>query len=126
MYQELKAVASYIADSTSAPVSVLMPITGWAAYLMSLAVGVGCITTHEDASRLFLKAIPLNFYPICAVLFVGLIGSGIIKDFGPMKKAELRAMNEGKVLRDGAIPMLGKELTEMQAYPGLKPRVLLV
>lgn len=116
---------AYIADSTSAPVSVLMPITGWAAYLMGLAVGVGCIVTEEDAAKLFLKAIPMNFYPIFAVLFVGLLASGIIKDFGPMKKAEKRAMEEGKVLRDGATPLIGKELTEMKPYPGLKPRVFL-
>lgn len=116
---------AYIADSTSAPVSVLMPITGWAAYLMGLAVGVGCIATTEDASRLFLRAIPFNFYPIFAVLFVGLLASGITKDFGPMKKAEKRAWEEGKVIRDGATPLIGKELTDMQPYPGLKPRVVL-
>ena len=56
---------------------------------------------------------------------VGLIGSGIIKDFGPMKKAEERAMNEGKVLRDGAVPLIGKELTEMKPYEGIKPRIFL-
>ncbi|SHJ31917.1 Na+/H+ antiporter NhaC family protein [Hespellia stercorisuis] len=116
---------AYIADSTSAPVSVLMPITGWAAYLMGLAVGVGCITTDKEASALFLKAIPFNFYPIFAVAFVGLLASGIVKDFGPMKKAEKRAMEEGKVLRDGANPLIGKELTEMEAYEGIKPRVFL-
>lgn len=116
---------SYIADSTSAPVSVLVPITGWAAYLASLAIGVGCIATTEDASALFIKAIPYNFYPIFAVILVGLIASGIVKDFGPMKKAEDRAMNEGKVLRDGAVPLIGKELTEMKAYEGIKPRVFL-
>lgn len=116
---------SYIADSTSAPVSVLVPITGWAAYLASLAVGVGCIATTEDASALFIKAIPYNFYPIFSVILVGLIASGIVKDFGPMKKAEDRAMNEGKVLRDGAVPLIGKELTEMKAYEGIKPRVFL-
>ncbi|MGN1141628.1 MAG: Na+/H+ antiporter NhaC family protein [Oliverpabstia sp.] len=116
---------AYIADSTSAPVSVLMPITGWAAYLMGLAVGVGCIATEEDASALFLKAIPFNFYALFAVLFVGLIAIGIVPDFGPMKKAEKRAMEEGKVLRDGATPLIGKELTEMQPYPGIKIRVFL-
>ena len=108
---------AYIADSTSAPVSVLVPITGWAAYLSGLAVGIG--------SALFLKAIPYNFYAILAVIMVGLIGSGIIKDFGPMKKAEERAMNEGKVLRDGAVPLIGKELTEMKPYEGIKPRIFL-
>ncbi|MGL4790794.1 MAG: Na+/H+ antiporter NhaC family protein, partial [Anaerotignaceae bacterium] len=116
---------AYIADSTSAPVSVIVPITGWAAYLTGLAVGVGCIVTQEDAAALFLRAIPMNFYPIIAIIFVGLIASGILKDFGPMKKAEERAMNEGKVLRDGAVPLIGKELTEMKAHEGIKPRVFL-
>ncbi len=116
---------AYIADSTSAPVSVLVPITGWAAYLSSLAVGVGTIATDEDASALFLKAIPFNFYAVFAVIFVGLIGSGIIKDFGPMKKAEKRAMEEGKVIADGSTPLASQELTSMEAYPGFKPRVFL-
>ena len=116
---------AYIADSTSAPVSVLVPITGWAAYLMGLAVGVGTIATDKDASSLFLRAIPFNFYPLLAVLFVGLIGSGIIKDYGPMKKAEKRAMETGKVLADGAQPLTGEELTRMEMYPGIKPRIFL-
>lgn len=116
---------SYIADSTAAPVSVLMPITGWAAFLASLSIGMGQIVNEQDAGALFLNAIKYNFYPIIAVLFVGLIASGIIKDFGPMKKAEDRAMKEGKVLRDGAVPLIGKELTNMKQYEGLKTRVFL-
>lgn len=116
---------AYIADSTAAPVSVLVPITGWAAYLSGLAIGIGCIADQEQASALFLRAIPFNFYAILAVIMVGLLASGILKDFGPMKKAEKRALEEGKVVRDGGTPMVGKELTEMQAYEGLKPRMFL-
>lgn len=116
---------SYIADSGAAPVSVLVPITGWAAYLSGLAIGVGAIATQEDAMNLFVKAVPLNFYAVITVIFVGLISGGIIKDFGPMKKAEERAIKEGKVLRDGAEPLIGKELTEMEAYPGIQQRVFL-
>lgn len=116
---------AYIADSTAAPVSVLVPITGWAAYLSGLAIGIGCIADQEQASALFLRAIPFNFYAILAVIMVGLLASGILKDFGPMKKAEKRALEEGKVVRDGGTPMVGKELTEMQAYEGLKPKMFL-
>ena len=97
-----KEKLSYIADSTAAPVSVLVPITGWAAYLMGLAVGIGCIATQEDAQGLFLKAIPLNFYPLFAVIMVGLVASGIVKDFGPMKKAEemcIRDRSNGMEIR---------------------------
>lgn len=120
-----KEKLSYIADSTAAPVSVLVPITGWAAYLMGLAIGIGNVETQEQAQSLFLKAIPLNFYPLLAVIMVGLIASGIIKDFGPMKKAEKRAIEEGKVLRDGATPLIGKELMEMQPSDKVKPRIFL-
>lgn len=116
---------AYIADSTSAPVSVLVPITGWAAYLSGLAVGVGTIANQEQAMNLFVHAIPFNFYALFAVAFVFLIATGIVPDFGPMKVAELRATVEGKVVRDGAVPLIGKELTEMPAYEGFKPRVFL-
>ena len=116
---------SYIADSTSAPVSVLVPITGWAAYLSGLAVGVGCIADQEQAMGLFVRAIPFNFYALFAVFFVFLIGSGVVKDFGPMKTAEARAVNEGKVLRDGAEPVIGRELTEMEQHGKIKTRVFL-
>jgi len=116
---------AYFADSGVAPVSVIVPITGWAAFLSGLAIGVGNIVTQDDAMKLFIQAIPFNLYALITIVFVGLVAGGVIKDFGPMKKAENRAMNEGKVLRDGAIPLVGKELTEMEAYPGIKPRVFL-
>lgn len=120
-----KEKLSYIADSTAAPVSVLVPITGWAAYLMGLAVGVGDVADQATAQHLFVRAIPFNFYPLFSVIMVGLLASGIVKDFGPMKKAEDRAISTGKVLRDGANPLIGKELMEIEPYEGLKPRIFL-
>lgn len=96
---------AYIADSTAAPVSIVYPFTGWSSYLTGLAVGVGCLTTRDQAYTFMLKAIPLNFYALFSLLMVLLIGLGVIRDYGPMKKAELRAMNDGKLLRDGATPM---------------------
>lgn len=116
---------SYIADSGAAPVSVLVPITGWAAYLSGLAIGIGPIINEKDATNLFIHAIPFNFYAVFTVAFVGLIAAGIIKDFGPMKKAEERAIKEGKLIRDGATPLISSELTEMEAYHGIKPKVFL-
>ncbi len=95
---------SYICDSTGACVSVLYPFTGWSSYLASLAVGIGCVATTTDAQGVMLRAIPFNFYAILTVVMVGLVASGIIKDYGPMRKAEKRALEEGKLLRDGAEP----------------------
>lgn len=116
---------AYIADSTSAPVSVLAPITGWAVFIAGLLVGIGPVEDSAQAMMIFTKAVPFNFYAIIAVLLVGLFAKGIIPDFGPMKKAEQRAMEEGKVLRDGAEPLLGEELTDTPPYEGIKTHVFL-
>ena len=101
---------AYICDSTSAPVAVFLPVTSWSAYLCGLAVGVGAIVTQTDAFNLFVKAMPFNFYAIFSIIFVALICCGVIPEYGPMKKAEKRALNEGKLIRDGAVPLMSVEL----------------
>ncbi|WP_291636288.1 Na+/H+ antiporter NhaC family protein [Clostridium sp.] len=116
---------AYIADSTSAPVSVMVPITGWAVFISGLLVGMGPIKDVSDAMMVFTRAVPFNFYAILSVAFVGLTAMKIIPEFGPMKKAEERALNEGKVLADGAEPLLGEELTDTPPYEGFKINVLL-
>lgn len=116
---------AYICDSTSAPVAVFLPITSWSAYLCGLTIGVGAIATQSDAFHLFVKAMPFNFYAVFTVVFVGLVCAGVIPDFGPMRKAESRALNEGKLLRDGAVPLMSAELTEMKVSANVKPRVFL-
>ena len=114
---------SYIADSTAAPVSVLYPFTGWSAYLTTLAVGIGCLGTREQAFGLMLKAIPLNLYAILSLVMVLLVSVGLVKDYGPMKKAEKRAVEEGKVLRDGAVPLSSTD--DVTKSESLKERVFL-
>ena len=59
---------AYIADSTSAPVSVLVPITGWAVYIAGLLIGMGPILDASDAMSVFTQAIPYNFYALLSVL----------------------------------------------------------
>lgn len=115
---------AYIADSTAAPVSVLYPFTGWSSYLVSLAIGIGCIENHTQAYGLMLRAIPLNVYAIFSILMVFLLAIGVIKDFGPMKVAEKRALEEGKLVRDGAIPLSSMRTVEVKLKEN-KERVFL-
>ncbi len=115
---------AYICDSTSAPVSILVPITGWAVLVAGLIIGMGPIEDPGDAMRVFIISIPFNIYPILAVVMVGLIASNIIPDFGPMRVAEKRAMEEGKLVRDGAQPLMGDELTGIEPFPGIKTSLL--
>lgn len=116
---------AYMCDTTSAPVAVILPVTSWSAYLSGLAVGIGAIATQNDAQNLFVKAMPFNFYALISVAFSFCIATGIIKDYGPMKTAENRALNDGKLLRDGAVPLMSEELTELEADERIKPRVFL-
>jgi Na+/H+ antiporter NhaC len=41
-----------------------------------------------------------------------------------MRRAERRALEEGKVLRDGADPLMGEELTDIEPYPGVRTHLL--
>jgi Na+/H+ antiporter NhaC len=111
---------AYICDSTSAPVSILVPITGWAVLVASLLIGMGPIEDVGQAMQVFITAIPFNIYAILAVIMVGLIATKVIPDFGPMKTAEHRAIKENKVLRDGADPLMGVELTNIKPYKDIK------
>ncbi len=110
---------AYICDSTSAPVSILVPFTGWAVFVAGLTIGMGPIANPADAMRVFTTAIVYNVYPILAVLMVGLIASGMIPDFGPMRSAERRAIDEGKPHRDDAQPLMADELTGVQPVEGI-------
>jgi len=117
---------AYICDSTSAPMAVIIPFSAWGVFITGLLVGQGPIEDLAFATQIYFKSVGLNLYAIFAVLMVGLIALGIIPEFGPMKKAELRAQNEGKVLSDDAKPMMGVELSNIeQAKEIVRPRLFL-
>jgi len=124
-YRISREKLAYICDSTSAPLVVLLPITGWAVYLSGLTIGIAGIGDKDAAMQLFIHSIPYNFYGFLAILMVGLLALQIIPDFGPMRRAEERAYKTGKVLRDGAVPMMGKELTELEVSTSPHPNIFL-
>jgi len=110
---------AYICDSTSAPVCILIPLNAWGAYIMGLLVQQGV----ERPLPLLLEAIPLNFYALAALLLTLLvILTG--KDIGPMKAAERRARKQGKLLADGAIPMISSDVIAMPPKEGVQPRTI--
>ena len=108
---------AYIADSSSAPSSILIPLNGWGAYLMGLLAMAG----FDNPFGMMVRSMVYNFYPILALILVlYIIFSG--KDFGAMAKAEKRAREEGKLLSDTAAPMVSEELTEVEPKTGVKPK----
>lgn len=115
---------AYIADSTSAPVSVLVPITGWAVFIAGLLIGMGPIDSASEAMVVFIASIPYNLYALLAVATVGLVIVGVLPTIGPMAKAERRAEDLGQVLRPGAEPLMGEELTDIDPHPAIRTSLL--
>ncbi len=108
---------AYICDSTSAPVCILLPMNGWGAFIMGVLAAQGV----DEPLKTLLYANLFNFYAILAVLLVFfLVITG--KDFGPMARAEKRALETGKVLRDGAEPLVSTEVLSLPAKEGVEPK----
>jgi len=108
---------AYLADSTSSPASILIPFNAWGAFIMSLLIAQGF---DQPLNALF-SAFAFNFYPMLTIGFViFIIITG--KDFGPMKKAELRVRNEGKVIADGSTPMISDEVLVIQPTEEITPK----
>ena len=79
---------AYILDTTSSPVSILIPFIAWGAYITSLIDrSYAEIGLTENSFAVLLKVFPYQFYPFLALLSVPII-IFIGKDFGPMRKAE--------------------------------------
>lgn len=95
-YKVSRAKLSYIIDSTSAPVVILMPLSTWGAYIIGTLGELfekSGYTKHTAFSG-FVSTIPLQFYAIIAIIMVFIIVKYNI-NLGAMKKFEESAL-EGK------------------------------
>ena len=108
---------AYIADSSSAPSSILIPFNAWGAFIMGLLLTQGI----EKPFSLMMSSIKYNFYPLLAIaiLFIVIFTK---KDFGPMKKAEKRTKETGELMNPNAIPMVSDEVTSFPPKEGIKAK----
>ncbi len=118
-YRISREKLSYIIDATCSPKCIMIPLNAWGAYVVTLLAA----QQVENPVALMLGTLPLNFYSILALLLaLTVIITGW--DIGPMRNAEARVRNEGKVLRDGAQPMISSEVTATKPEPGITLRVI--
>ena len=99
----------------------MVPFIGWGVYIMGLIdtefKRLSIDMTSWDA---FITSLPYFIYPVLAVLIVPLIV--ILKlDFGPMKKAEERIMNSGKIYWENAKPLRESIDTDKEVESKSKP-----
>jgi len=96
-------------DSTAAPVIILMPISGWAAFIAATMTGIlnRNEVTEYSGYEAFLWSIPTNYYAITAILFVFAVAYFGL-NFGPMRKHERRAVEEGALFDASHGPVPGE------------------
>ncbi|MGE0073611.1 MAG: Na+/H+ antiporter NhaC family protein [Sphaerochaetaceae bacterium] len=109
-YRVSKEKFAYILDATAAPMATLGPVSDWIGFQVSLiaAAFVSISLVETQPYFAFLSSIQWNFYSILSLIAVPLFIFG--KDFGPMAKAELRALKTGKLIEDGAVPLSSVEM----------------
>lgn len=94
---------AFIIDATAAPIAGIMIVSTW----IGLEVGLikdafTSIGENVDSFGVFLNTIPYRFYNILILVFVAAT-SYFLRDFGPMRKAEIKA-------RQGHISDANKEI----------------
>lgn len=118
-YRVSREKLAYICDSTSAPICILIPFNGWGA----MVIGLLAVQGIDNPVAVMLSSIRFNIYPMIAILLV-LVTILARWEIGPMREAERRAREQGKLLADGAQPMVDEKVLATEKEPGFEARAL--
>lgn len=107
---------AYILDCTTSPICSMIPIIGWGVTTISLIQAEldNAAITDVSGMDVFIQAIPFNYYAILTLFMAGLLAF-TQWDYGPMLKAQNRAMKTGKTLREGGVPMRSENASDKEA-----------
>ncbi|MCH3883740.1 Na+/H+ antiporter NhaC family protein [Tenacibaculum aquimarinum] len=108
---------AYIADSSSAPSSILIPFNAWGAFIMGLLLTQGI----EKPFSVLISSIKYNFYPLLAIAIVFIVIFSK-KDFKLMAKAEKRTKETGELMNPNSKPMVSDEVTSYPPKEGIKAK----
>lgn len=112
---------AFIVDATSAPIAGIAIISTWIGYQVGLfGKSAEDLNMGVDGYTIFFDSWPFHFYCILMIIFVF---TSILfdSDFGPMKRAERRARDTGKLLKDGARPVTSHALSESKPCTEARP-----
>ncbi len=88
-----RAKLAYVIDATAAPICMIAPISSWAAAVSGYA-------PEGEGLKLFIQAIPYNFYSLLTIVFV--LAITFMKfDYGSMRIHELNAIENGDLYTCG-------------------------
>ncbi len=115
---------AYVLDCTTSPICSLIPIIGWGVttiQYIDIELEAANVTSTTGMS-VFLSAIPFNFYAVLTLLMAGFMAISQW-DYGPMLKAQNRAMATGETIRQGGTPMRSENQQKSELPEGYKPKI---
>lgn len=121
-YRISREKLAYLVDSTTAPIAGLAVVSSWIAYevwlLGSTAQSLGLET---GGYAIFLQMLPMRFYCWGTLMFIA-VHILTARDFGPMLKAEQRALRTGQVIAPDARPLLRENPERLEPPAGTPHR----
>ncbi|MCQ2968955.1 MAG: Na+/H+ antiporter NhaC family protein [Clostridium sp.] len=110
---------AFIIDATAAPIAGLAIISTWIGLEVSL-IAEGFETIGVDASGfgVFLQTIPYRFYNILILAFI-VITTVTLREFGPMRKAEIAARKSGDLINE-EVSITSSHMDELEPKEGVK------
>ncbi len=113
---------AFIIDATAAPVAGIAIISTWIGLEVGLiGDGFSSLGIDTNAFSVFLSTIPYRFYNILILGFI-VITAVLLKDFGPMREAELRARRGQSTLTSNKAvdEEISKEHSDLEPLPGVE------
>lgn len=125
-YKISRAKLAYILDSTAAPVTILVPISSWVAYIISVMEP----TLRQSGFQLnglsgFMATVPFNIYAWLSLLMVVVISITRL-EFGPMAQFEQRAMDHGELQADRDATAPGDDFSSLKVSKKGTPLDLII
>lgn len=125
-YRISRAKLSFIIDATAAPVCILVPLSTWVAYVVSLLVPefeqYGITLNPFQA---FLAMIPYNLYAWLILIMV-LITSFTDLEYGPMARHEHLALTKGVLYDESLGSPPGDDFASLEVAENSRPVDLMV
>ena len=113
---------AFIVDSTAAPITSLVLISTWIGFELGLINdSIASLNLDTNSYWLFIQSLPYSFYSwVCLVFVLAVALSG--KDFGPMFRAEKRAVESGRILSGNARPLMDDEMMRLANHKDVPAR----
>ena len=112
-----RAKLAFLVDSTTAPIAGLAVVSTWIGYEVGLFTEVAhSLEIQRDGYSMFFDALGFRFYCMMTIIFV--IANAISGvDYGPMRKAQIRARRTGAVNSSDAKLKASKVFTALTHSP---------